>query len=673
MADRDSNSSPDASVAEGTSPELVKSALLVAPGAGADGELDAAVAEACAKARAFAQAHGIAVEEVALDALLDDPAACKARAAHWVVVGNDSALQKAMDAAEANDAGLGILPAGRPARCRSFYDLPVGGEAAHALAFRVPQLSFDVLRCNGERVQGQAAVGDVPFLDRRGHAVVHAQDRFWRRWGIAARLFWMASRRVFQIAPSFIRLHLGKEEHPRRTAVTGVVLLENDVENVAGRLVGEGFSARDGKLTALLVAPTSIARYLAFLLTTAFGRTSSGRLPSALSYVKTDHLIIEADQELEYRVDGTRRQAKRIEVTVNPQALRLNAGPRFDGMAGIEEGSKDTLKLGNLPENEARLALIRQRLPWFTHALEDDFKDLFLLLKDSARIGPDYVTLSILSALIGTLGLLLDSAAVIIGAMVLAPLMAPIICVSMASLRRDVQLLKPALIAIGAGVGLSMAFAAVIAILVPMRMVTPEIEARLAPSLLDLGVAVFSGVAGAYAYARESIMKSLPGVAIAVALVPPLAVIGIGIGWWDARIMLGAALLFATNLVGIALAGALTFMVLGYGPVRSTRHGLIYPTLAAVVVAIPLALSFMRMHVVWQAENTLSDQTFVLDAGKVHLQATQVRYIDGVLHVRGDIYAEQWSGPQDFGDLSAHVEEAVGRPVRLDVTPRYRY
>ncbi|WP_420428308.1 DUF389 domain-containing protein [Algiphilus sp.] len=656
---------------EAAPPPLVECALLVT--ASAEGERDSAVAQACEGAWEFAEAHGIHVQEVALETLLDDVPGFLNTATHWVVIGDDAVMLKAIDAAEAHEAGLGLVPVGRPTRCQSFYDLPGDTASALALAFRAPASGIDVLRCNGELVQGQAAIGDVPFLDRRGHAVVHAQDRLWRRWAIAARLFWTAARRVFQIAPSMVRLHLNREDNPRRCAVTGIVLLENDVENVAGRLVGEGLSARDGRLTALLVAPTSIVRYLGFLLATVFARKSNGRLPGALSYVKTERLVIESDRELEYRIDGTRRRGKRIEVTVNPQGLRLNAGARFDGMAGPDETGKDTLKLGNLPENEARLALIRHRLPLFTHALEEDFKDLFLLLKDSARIGPDYFTLSILSALIGTLGLLLDSAAVIIGAMVLAPLMAPIICVSMAALRRDVQLLKPALVAIGAGVGLSMAFAALVAILIPMRMVNPEIEARLEPSLLDLGVAVFSGVAGAYAYARESVMRSLPGVAIAVALVPPLAVIGIGIGWWDPRIMLGASLLFATNLVGIALAGAFTFMVLGYGPVRSAKHGLIYPTLAAVVVAIPLALSFMRMHVVWQAENTLRDQAFMLESGPVRLEATQVRYIDGTLHVRADVYAAQWPGPETLRDLRGHVAEAVGRPVQLDVTPRYRY
>ncbi|MBY8965584.1 DUF389 domain-containing protein [Algiphilus sp. NNCM1] len=671
MSDKQREAAGASSAPESTSPAQVEAALLVT--AAPEGEGDSAIAEVCARARRFAEQHGIHLQEVSVEALLDNGAGCRDRAAHWVVIGDDTVMLKVIDAAEAHEAGLGLIPVGRPTRCQSFYDLPTDRDEALALAFRMPESGLDVLRCNGELVQGQAAVGDVPFLDRRGHAVVHAQDRLWRRWAIVAQLFWTALRRIFQITPSPVRLHLSREDNPRRCAVTGIVLLENDVENVAGRLVGEGLSARDGRLTALLVAPTSIVRYLGFLLATVFTRKSNGRLPGALSYLKTQHLVIESDRELEYRIDGTRRRAKRIEVTVHPQGLRLNAGPRFDGMDGPDEEGKDTLKLGNLPENEARLALIRHRLPLFTHALEDDFKDLFLLLKDSARIGPDYFTLSILSALIGTLGLLLDSAAVIIGAMVLAPLMAPIICVSMAALRRDVQLLKPALVAIGAGVGLSMAVAALIAILIPMRMVNPEIEARLEPSLLDLAVAVFSGVAGAYAYARESVMKSLPGVAIAVALVPPLAVIGIGIGWWDTRIMMGASLLFATNLVGIALAGAVTFMVLGYGPVRSSKHGLIYPALAVVVVAIPLALSFMRMHVVWQAENSLRDQAFVLPSGPVRLEATQVRFINGTLHVRADVYADQWDGPETLRDLRGHVAEAVGRPVHLDVTPRFRY
>ncbi|MGB0212920.1 DUF389 domain-containing protein [Algiphilus sp.] len=667
MAEPSESARGASSTEDDDAPVLVDTALLIIQGEGGD----AAVEAECERARAFAAEHGIALHEVAARTFFDsEPPEDAPR--HWIVIGEDRVLMRAMDAAEGREVGLGLLPAGKLTRTRGFYDLPADGDARLALAFRAPELALDVLRCNGELVLGQAAVGDVPFLDRRGQALVHVQERLWQRWAMAASLFWTACRRLFVITPSVIRMHLGREEKPRRTAITGIVLLENDVDSAAGRMLGEALSARDGRVTALVLAPTSVVRYLGFLLRAAVGR-SGPPLPRALSYVRTEGLVIESDVELDYRVDGMRHRASRIEVTVNPQALRMNVGARFDGMAGIDENGKDTLKLGDLPENESRLALIRKRLPLFTHALEEDFKDLFLLLKDSARIGPDYLTLSVLSALIGTLGLLLDSAAVIIGAMVLAPLMAPIICLSMAALRRDFGLLRQSATAIGVGVGLSLAVSALVALLVPMRMLTPEIAARLAPSLIDLGVAVFSGVAGAYAYARESIMKSLPGVAIAVALVPPLAVAGIGVGWWDGGIVLGAGLLFLTNLVGIALAGAATFMVLGYGPVKRTTHGLLYPAAAAVLVAIPLALSYARMHFVWQAERQLAHSVYRIDGRTLELARPMVSVDGGLVRIRADVYVDGAATDADFAALRDRIARELDREVELDITVRARY
>ena len=181
-------------------------------------------------------------------------------------------------------------------------------------------------------------------------------------------------------------------------------------------------AAEDGELgdPVLVVAPTSVVSYLAFLLRAAGpGRTTVARMPRALSYVKTRRLVIESQTPLAYRVDGHKRSASRIETLVSPRALRVNVGPRFAEMNSAEDAAKDTVRLRNLPENEARLAMIRKRLPVFTHALEDDFKDLFRLLKDSARVSTDYVTLMVLSTFVASFGLLLNSAAVIIGAMVL--------------------------------------------------------------------------------------------------------------------------------------------------------------------------------------------------------------------------------------------------------------
>jgi uncharacterized membrane protein len=119
--------------------------------------------------------------------------------------------------------------------------------------------------------------------------------------------------------------------------------------------------------------------------------------------------------------------------------------------------------------------------------------------------------------------------------------------------------------------------------------------ARLSPTLLDLGIALASGVAAAYAHAKEEIAKTLAGVAIAVALVPPLAVAGIGIGWMDWDVFSGAFLLYLTNLAGIIMLSGLTFLLLGFAPFRRARAGLIYTLIIIVAVCIPLTFSFNQI------------------------------------------------------------------------------
>ena len=108
-------------------------------------------------------------------------------------------------------------------------------------------------------------------------------------------------------------------------------------------------------------------------------------------------------------------------------------------------------------------------------------------------------------------------------------------------------------------------------------------------------MAVISGVACAYANAKEEIAKSLAGVAIAVALVPPLSVVGIGLGWGDWAMAAGASLLLVTNLVGIALAASATFLVMGFAPFKRARAGLGITLALLLVISIPLTLSFYHL------------------------------------------------------------------------------
>ncbi len=169
----------------------------------------------------------------------------------------------------------------------------------------------------------------------------------------------------------------------------------------------------------------------------------------------------------------------------------------------------------------------------------------------------------VLSAGIATLGLVLDSPAVVIGAMLISPLMGPILAAGLALASADLYLGIKSLLSIISGVTLSILFASALVWALPFQTTTHEILARTNPNLLDLGVALFSGLAGAAVVSRGGSaagVTALPGVAIAVALMPPLCAVGFGIGSGFAMpIITGAGLLFLTNLGAIIASAFLVF------------------------------------------------------------------------------------------------------------------
>ena len=173
-----------------------------------------------------------------------------------------------------------------------------------------------------------------------------------------------------------------------------------------------------------------------------------------------------------------------------------------------------------------------------------------------------------LSVVIATLGLSLDSDAVIIGAMLIAPLMTPIIGTAAALVMGWPRRLGQAALAVLAGsagaVGISFALTSVLP--AGSQVLTPAVLSRTSPDLRDLAVALAAGAAGAYATAREDVSAALPGVAVAVALVPPLAAAGFTLAIGREDLASGAALLFAANLVAIVLVGSVVLVACGFVP-----------------------------------------------------------------------------------------------------------
>ena len=622
--------------------------------------------------RAFAAEHKILIHEFDKDSFLSQPGRCLDHAEHVVVVVEDEDISEYVNLAKTLNFSLGIIPANTKSRLHRWFGIPAKGNDALTLAFSGTPTALDVVRCNNEVVLGMLMLGETPFLDQRSKTYQNRKASAWQHLLYWLALVWSSLRNLLVIKPFAITLTTGKDV-TLKTAITGLVAIENDINSAAAKLINTSISAQDCKISTILIAPKSVTEYLAFLLAAVFkGEIGVKRLPAAVSYIKSQYLKLESAQPLTYFVDGRRRQASLIELELYPEAVRINTGEILQTAQPGNRQEKDTMKVDNLPTNETRLAMIQSHLPLFTRALEDDFKDLFLLLRDNAQAHPHYIALMVLSVVVASFGLFLSSAAVISGAMVLAPLMAPIISLAMGLLRGDRNLLQRSLLSIGIGVLLALGTAALIALIIPIDRITPEMAGRLHPNLLDLGVAIASGIAGGYAHARESVMKSLPGVAIAVALVPPLSVAGIGIGWWQWEVFSGAMLLFITNLVGIALSAALTFLVLGYAPLVRARRGLAISSAMLLAVSIPLTVAFADMNSRWQIERDLSRHDLLVNDKPVSLSDLQVSRQGGGLLVRGELIAEQLLLREDLEQLRNQLEQQWDRPVTLELDTRLR-
>ncbi len=199
--------------------------------------------------------------------------------------------------------------------------------------------------------------------------------------------------------------------------------------------------------------------------------------------------------------------------------------------------------------------------------------ELIWSAEKSASSNLDYVVMIVLSAALATLGLLTNSAAVIIGAMLVAPLMSPISSFSTGMATGILHLTRRASVTLFTGVTLALLISIVMGIALPIDTPTDEMLARGSPNLLDAAIALVSGWVAAYASARKGIPAALAGVAIAAALMPPISTIGLGIalGYFD--LAFGANLLFLANIAFIIAAQYITFLWMGMHPTEE-REGI---------------------------------------------------------------------------------------------------
>ncbi len=231
------------------------------------------------------------------------------------------------------------------------------------------------------------------------------------------------------------------------------------------------------------------------------------------------------------------------------------------------------------------------------------------------------------AAAIASLGLTINSAAVIIGAMVIVPLQAP----------------------------------------------TPEILSRAQPTLVDLVIALVSGTAGAYAQCRRNALGALAGVAIAVALVPPLATTGLGLTLGSGTIAGGALLLFLTNLSAIAAAGSVVFLLFGFRPDPGRRVRVFSRSRVGVLIVLGLVSVLLTALTIGSIRQTrlhrALDAALAAEVGEMAAVALVDWQIDGTsegtLRISVEVQATHSLSHGDAVDLQERVAQRVRRPVHL--------
>jgi uncharacterized hydrophobic protein (TIGR00341 family) len=278
----------------------------------------------------------------------------------------------------------------------------------------------------------------------------------------------------------------------------------------------------------------------------------------------------------------------------------------------------------------------RQTAAEMSDALDLGYGDL-----SSKRSG--FLIMLTLSGMIAIAGVLSDSTATVIGAMIIAPLGTPILGIAWGIVSGHLSLVLRSIMWVCVGLVIVIVLGLVFAVFVatPESLETnSQVVGRTSPSLMDLIAALATGFAGGFAMCRKDLSAVLPGVAIAISLVPPLGVVGVcvGQGLWESA--LGALILFLSNVFALVIAGSIVFTMAGYArdpessPSANRRRAYTVVAVLSLIIAIPLALN--------------SIATIAIARWSVDIQQAATDWLDDSPGAR--VYDVEWNG------LTATVE-----------------
>ncbi|HEY9819999.1 MAG TPA: DUF389 domain-containing protein [Candidatus Sericytochromatia bacterium] len=312
---------------------------------------------------------------------------------------------------------------------------------------------------------------------------------------------------------------------------------------------------------------------------------------------------------------------------------------------------------------------IRERFNNFSRrkVAPQDLNQIQIDLLEESTLNLNYLVLILGSCVIATFGLLSNSAAVIIGAMIIAPLMLPIRGLAFGALEGNVVLFRKGLMAVVVGTMLAIFLAWFLGSLVRLPDFGSEVLARSKPTLLDLGIAVAAGGISGFAKIQPKVSGTLAGTAISVALMPPICVVGLGLSQANWSLSRGASLLYLTNLLGITLSCMLTFLMAGYTPLNRAHKALGWALALTAILLIPLGVSFAELIRQAQLEASLKRALLnrTITFREVELIKSDTNWLTKPPEVRLTVRSSQVLTPKQVQLLEAFVEKEMGQKFTL--------
>jgi uncharacterized hydrophobic protein (TIGR00271 family) len=573
---------------------------------------------------------------------------------------SDDEIKKLLPELAATNCAIGFLPHPEALQIRSGYQVPKDTKEAFEELFETDRVvKTGVLNCNGEVILNYVVIGEmVTFLTKKAKSknIIYKLRRFFR---------YLKRLVNIRALPFTIKT---EDKEPVDTAATDILIVQFAHNSIVSRVFSSDELSSEKLFHTFVFAPRSVLQLVrAYVMKLLLGAGQKNKAFTFLSRLKTEDLTISSTQEFKCHIDGKYSSVKELNFSFQSNFKQIPSDSIKYALDTKDQTESKSFQTKYLPKGSLRQEMVRKHLPFISHASADEYKELFKQLRENAKPTQNYVILMILSVILATLGVFADSSPVIIGAMILAPLMAPIISFSMGVLRQDRQLMKNSFITMLVGIGVGYLFAIIFTLITPLTQINAEITSRIKPNIIDLGIAVVSGAAGAYAYSKEEIAKTLAGVAIAVALVPPLAVSGIGIAWLNFDIFFGAFLLLITNLTGMVLAAALVFLLTGYSPFQLARKGLLISFFVVISISIPLGYGFFKVVEENRIIRSLSD----MEVKGITLEKVVMESRTPMI-ISLDFIANHTPSNEEIDNVKNRIEEMVGEEVTLKAAVRVK-